>query len=97
MYFFLNRNNFVNSWDHVLSQCEYTYYVNHALGHKSIIDHFIVTRNIDDVIEANYVILLYYCLSPVLFMINCLLIECSQIIYMYVNQYVPGIKLVLLI
>ena len=52
---FISRNNFVNSWDHVLSQCEYTY-VNHALGHKSIIDHFIVTRNIFDVIEANYVI-----------------------------------------
>ena len=39
----------------MLSQCEYTY-VNHALGHTSIIDHFIITRNIFDVIEANYFI-----------------------------------------
>ena len=49
---FISRNNYVNSWDHVLSQCEYTY-VSHVLGHTSIIDNFIVTRNIFDVIEAN--------------------------------------------
>ena len=29
---FISRNNFVNSWDYVLSQCEYTY-VNHVLDH----------------------------------------------------------------
>ncbi len=51
---FVNRNNLITSWEHVLSQEGFTY-VNHALGHQSTIDHFIVSRNIYDFIVDNYV------------------------------------------
>ena len=46
---FISRNNLVLSWDHHLANKDFTY-VNHALGHKSFIDHFIVSRNIFDTI-----------------------------------------------
>ena len=67
-----------------------------------VINHFIVIRNIFDVIEANYVtneptnpsshnIVL---LSITSFINDILfVIECSQIIYMYVNQYAIDIDM----
>ena len=44
---FMHRNSLIKSWDHVLAKLDYTY-VNHALGHKSSIDHFIMSKNIFD-------------------------------------------------
>ena len=71
----------------MLSQCEYTY-VNHALGHKSIIYHFIVTRNIFDVIEANYVI--YEPTNPSSH--NIVLLSITSFIHdkLFVNRVLPN-------
>ena len=40
---FVSRNNLTCSWNHALSREDYTY-CNYALGQKSIIDHFIVSK-----------------------------------------------------
>ena len=44
---FLDRNNLMSTWDHVLAEQNFTY-INHSLGHRSCIDHFFISRNIYD-------------------------------------------------
>ena len=52
---FISRNDLLLSWDHVLSETDFTY-VNHSLSHKSCIDHFILSNNVYDHIVDNSVI-----------------------------------------
>ena len=58
---FLDRNNLMSSWEHVLAEQNFTY-VNHSLGHRSCIDHFFTSRNIYDfILESN---ILFHALNP---------------------------------
>ena len=58
---FLDRNNLMSSWEHVLAEQNFTY-VNHSLGHRSSIDHFFISRNIYDfMLESN---VLFHALNP---------------------------------
>ena len=42
---FISRNDSLLSWDHVLSEKDFTY-VNYSLSHKSCVDHFILSNNV---------------------------------------------------
>ena len=52
---FLSRNNLFLSWNHDSAVQDYTY-VNHSLGHRSCIDHVILSENIFDCIISNKII-----------------------------------------
>ena len=52
---YISRNDLSLSWDHVLSEKDFTY-VNHSLSHKLCIDHFILSNNVYDYIVDNSVI-----------------------------------------
>ena len=58
---FVDRNNLLSSWEHVLAEQDFTY-VNHSLGHRSCIDYFFITRNIYDFMLESSV--LFHALNP---------------------------------
>ena len=94
---FNSRNYLLLSWDHVLSEKDFTY-VNHSLSHKSCIDHFILSNNVYDHIVDNSVIFDSLDLSNhniIELRISCLITKstldrhnCTQIILLNV----PGIS-----
>ena len=51
---FIERNSLKVSWNHCNSSKDYTY-TNYALGHKSCIDHILMSGNIYENIIKNYV------------------------------------------
>ena len=51
---FEERNNLCNAWWNTNSVRDYTY-INHSLNHRSCIDHFIVSKNIYDLILKHFV------------------------------------------
>ena len=71
------------SWNHALSKEDYAY-CNYALGQKSIIDHFIVSKNILDVIVDNCVF--FDPTNPTTHNVIKLLVDCFDRIV----QSVPG-------
>lgn len=52
---FIVRNNLCVSWNHTLAKKDFTY-TNFSLNHFSCIDHIILTENLFDTIEQNYVL-----------------------------------------